>query len=124
MMIQTLSFINKMMEILGLNYEFDEWKSEPIPQTYWVGEYNENGDEDDASEGTTFILTGTTMKSRLVLEEQKEMIQNYIKNGITAILEDGSGIAVLYLNGFGIPSAVEGIKRIQINLKIKEWKVN
>lgn len=124
MMTKTLGFINKVMTSLGLNYEFDEWKSDPVPKTYWVGEYNENGDEDDASNGATFILTGTTMGSRLILEQQREIIQNYIENGLTAILEDNSGIAVLYLNGFGIPSAVEGMKRVQVNLKIKEWKVN
>lgn len=121
-MVEAIGFMNSEMEKIGLDYEFDEWTSDPIPSVYWVGEYNEAGAADDGSDETSFILTGTTTESRLVLEIQKDMIKKHF-NKLTAILDSCSGIAVDYNNAFGVPTGAEGIKRVQINLTIKEWTV-
>ena len=121
-MIETIKFMNSELEKIGLNYQFDEWKSNPIPNTYWVGEYNEAGEADDGSDEMTFILTGTTTQSRLILEVQKDMIKKHFDK-LTAILDSGSGVAVDYLNAFSVPTGAEDIRRVQINMTIKEWTV-
>lgn len=121
-MIETIKFMNSELEKIGLNYQFDEWKSGSIPNTYWVGEYNEAGEADDGSDETTFILTGTTTQSRLILEVQKDMIKKHFDK-LTAILDSGSGVAVDYSNAFPVPTGAEDIRRIQINMTIKEWTV-
>lgn len=62
--------------------------------------------------------TGTTW---IGLENAKEAIErNFSK---TAILPNGNGIAVSYGGALIIPTGDAELKRIQINLTIKEWRV-
>lgn len=124
MTIEGLSFINSCLDELGVQYQFMEWTSTPIPETYWVGEYTETEPlNEDGFEESTFILTGTTKNKYIELETVKEKLKEYFSNyGKTAILESGSGIAVSYSDSYPVPSIQEGIRRLQINLKIKEWR--
>ena len=39
------------------------------------------------------------------------------------IISNGSGIAVFYGNAFPVPTGDGFLKRLQINLTVKEWKV-
>ena len=124
---QVLKFINDELVKLGVNYEFGEWSEENVPTTYFIGEYQEEEPlNEDGLQDTTFILTGTTRSTLLGLEDIKEKIENNFPQieGKTAVLENGSGIAVFYSNSFSVPTGNDELKRIQINLKIKEWKVN
>lgn len=123
MTIETLKFINDELTKLGINYEFGMYTSSPVKYPYFVGEYNEVGEvNEDGMDETTFILTGTTRGSSLELEREKEKIRKYFKE-ITAILDNSNGVAIYYVNSFGVPVDTDEIKRIQINLTIKEWKV-
>lgn len=124
MTIEGLSFINACFEAIQLPYEFMEWTSANIPDTYFVGEYHEvEPMNEDGEEECSFILTGITIAKYLDLELWKETIKNYFgTSGKTAILESGSGIAVMYSDSYPIPSVDERIRRIQITLKIKEWR--
>lgn len=124
---KSLKFINDELVKLGVNYEFGEWSEESVPTTYFIGEYQEEESvNEDGLQDTTFILTGTTRGTLLELEDIKEKIEDNFPpiDGKTAILDDGSGIAVFYSNSFLVPTGNDELKRIQINLKIKEWKVN
>lgn len=119
-----LTYINQCMNVLQIPYEFMEWTSTPVPNTYWVGEYTEVPSiNEDGLDETDFIITGTTNQKYIDLETVKERIKEYFPNeGRTAILANGAGIAVCYSNSFPVPSMQEGIYRLQINLNIKEWK--
>lgn len=120
---ETLKFMNDELTKIGINYEFKTYTSHPIVYPYFVGEYNESGEaNEDGMDETTFILTGTTRGSNIELEKEKEKIRKHFKE-ITAILENSNGVAVYYVNSFGVPVDTDDIKRIQINLTIKEWKV-
>ena len=124
---QVLKFINDELVKLGINYEFGEWSEETVPITYVIGEYQEEESvNEDGLQDTVFILTGTTRATLLELEDIKEKIENNFPQteGKTAILPNGNGIAVFYSNSFPVPTGNDELKRIQINLKIKEWKVN
>ena len=117
-----LGFINSAMENLKIPYQFMSWKSK-VPDTYFVGEYTEVPSDSEAGyEETDFNITGTTKESFTKLEEVKKQIKQFFTSeGITKIFENGSSIAVMYSNSYPIPSVEEGVHRIQITLKVKEW---
>lgn len=124
MSISALKFISEKLERLKIPYAFEEWTANEVPDPYFVGEYNEvesTEREENGYQETTFILTGTGRKW-LGLEQAKEIIENNITE--TAILLNGNGIAVFYSNSFPVPTGDTELKRIQINLTIKEWRVN
>ena len=123
MTIEGLGFITNCFAELGIPYEFMEWTQE-LSVPFFVGEYTEieSSNEDGLEEGT-FILTGTTTNNYMELESVKEQIKNYFGyEGITVILESGSAIAVSYSTAFSIPIDENEMRRIQINLNIKEWR--
>ena len=92
----------------------------------FVGEYSEETPlTEDGLEQGVFILTGTTNNSLMELETFKETIKTlFPDDATTAILDNGSGVAVSYSNSFPVPTGEQGLFRIQINLNYKEWKVN
>lgn len=120
-----LKFISDAMGSVQIPYEFMEYTSAvDAISSYWVGEYSEiEPIAEDGQEETQFILTGTG-KEWLELENQKNKIKKLFPErwGRRAILEDGSGIAVFYGNAFPVATGDGFLKRIQINLTVKEWR--
>ena len=121
MTIESLKYINQALSGV-VNYEFGEWNSE-ITYPYWVGEYSEQGalDEDGMNE-TTFMITGTTRGAWLDLENDKNKIKKALHDKI-AILPNSNGLAVFFMNTLIVPVEDMELKRMQINLQIKEWEV-
>lgn len=125
MSIESLGIISNAMESLGINYNFMEWKGEAA-YPYFVGEYQEiESINEDGMQESQFILTGFTRGTWLELEEAKEQIENYFNKvgGKTAIAGNGSAVAIFYANSLVIPTGDAKLKKIQINLTIKEWSV-
>lgn len=115
----TLSYINNTLKEY-IPYAFMEWKRKP-PDTYFTGEYQESGSlEEDGEQDITFILTGFTRGTWLDLERYKQTIEDKIDR--TAILDDGTGVAVFYENAYPVPTGDAELKKIHINLKIIEFK--
>lgn len=126
MMKETLKLISDAMEEMAIEYGFIEYSGDPIVYPYFVGEYQEfEPMTEDGLHESTFMLTGYSRESWLALEEAKEKITNYFGSvsGKTVITANGSGVAVFYSDAQVIPTGDAELKRIQINLKIKEWKV-
>ncbi len=124
MRIATLAYIDGLMRDIGIPYSFMEW-TEKVPETYFVGSYLENPSitlEENGHQETTFILRGWTNGSWMNLETYKEKIEKNIMK--TAILDDGTGVAIFYDSAIPVPTYAEGWKSIKINLTIQEWKVN
>ena len=120
---ESLAYIDTALTNAGINYEFMEWTSELV-YPYFVGEYSEPEPmNEDGMQDSTFMITGTTDSTWLSLEEAKAIIERELCNK-TAILPNGNGIAVSYSGSLVVPTGNEKMKRIQINLLIKEWKVN
>lgn len=119
-----LKLISDGMEAIGVNYAFAEWKGE-IKYPYFVGEYQETpAMTEDGLQEADFILTGFTRNAWAELEEAKEKIENYFyKNGRTAIASSGNAMAIFYGNALVIPTGDAELKRIEIHLEVKEWKV-
>ena len=125
MSISVLGYIDNLMKAIGIPYEFIRWNSGTPPDGYFVGEYIEVPSmtrEENGFQETTFILRGFTRKDWIVLEQAKQKIEKSIPK--TAILKDGSGIAVLYESATVAPTQEADLKSIKINLTIQEWRVN
>lgn len=122
---EMLKAVKSGMEALGLNYAFMQWEGDVV-YPYFVGEYQEAPPmSEDGLQEATFILTGFTRGKWLDLEAAKEKIENYFNkiSGKTVIAEDGSAVAIFYENSLVIPTGDAELKRIDINLSVKEWKV-
>ena len=118
-----LNFIKSEMEELNIPYDFLEWNKK-LTFPYFVGEISEipTLDEDGQSQ-YQFILTGTDQKSTMNMLSVNEKLKNRYKYGYKTLLDNKSGVVIIYDNMLPIPSVDEDIRRIQINLKIKVWEI-
>lgn len=127
-----LEFINDQMTALGVPYQYGEWVQEAddartpsvVKYPYTVGEISEDPViTEDGAEESTLILTCWNRGALIVLEEIKKKIKKHFHpiHGLRGNTDSGV-IAVFYDASFPIPSGQEGLKKMQINLKIKEWK--
>jgi hypothetical protein len=124
---QVLKLVSDAMTSLGIEYGFVTYSKNPVIYPYFVGEYQETESmTEDGLQECTFILTGFSRDSWLTLEEAKEKIENYFNkvSGYTVITDNGSGVAIFYADALIVPTGDAELKSIQINLSVKEWKVN
>lgn len=124
MSIKALAAVENAMQRAGVNYALDEWRGDPV-YPYWIGEYAEfeNLNEDGLQE-TSFILTGFTRGTRLELEQDKDKIRGLLMPAGIRAVSDESVIAVFYGNAIAnIPTGDAELKKMQVNLTIKEWSV-
>lgn len=122
-----LKIVSDGMVEMGLEYEFGEYTKKRITYPYFVGEYTETEPTtEDGLQETTFMLTGFSRSTWLTLENAKDKIESYFNKvyGKTVMVDDGSAVAVFYGNALVVPTENEELKKIQINLQCKEWKVN
>ena len=120
---ETLKFISDVLTAAGINYEFGQWSGE-IVYPYWVGEYIEQAySPEDGYQETTFTLNGFSRTTWLDLENAKEIIERLFSNSVQ-ILQSGNGVCIFYEGTTIIPENDAELKRMQIDLTIKEWKVN
>lgn len=114
----------QLIDVLNLPYSFMEWEKDEIPMTYWIGEIQEVPiTTENGYEESIFILTGTTRGKWFDLLSVKDDIKTNFSPiyGLRKSTDSGS-IAVFYENSLPVPTGEAEIKRLQINLRIKEWK--
>lgn len=118
-----IKFMKQQLEALNLPYSLIEWNGD-LPKTYWIGEFQEIPTflENGYSE-TNFILTGTTRETWYKLYEALDLIKEQFPSeyGLRGNTANGA-IIVNYESSFPIPTSEADIKRIQINIKIQEYK--
>ena len=122
---EAIKIIADAMREMGLPYKLGRFSGKADP--YFVGEYTENEPAtEDGLQETTFLITGFTRGEWTELEEAKAKIAKYFNrvSGKTVITNDGSAVAVFYANALIVPTNDAELKRIQINLNVKEWTVN
>lgn len=126
MSVNVLKAVGQGMTDAGLNYEFGEWTSDPV-YPYWTGEYQETEPlYEDGEQESLFILTGWTRGKYIDLEKEKEKIKKQFPmiEGKTVIADDGSAVTIFYASAIGgIPTGDAELKKIQVNLTVKEWSV-
>ena len=123
---KALKVVSDGMEAMKLEYGFGVYAKNPVVYPYFVGEYTETeAMNEDGLQESTFLLTGFHRGTWLELEDAKEKIENYYSQvGKVAIAEDGSAVAIFYANALIVPTGDAELKSIQVNLSVKEWKVN
>lgn len=122
---EKLKFINEQMTAIAVPYEFDVWSSEIIPNLYFVGEITEESTiTEDGRESSTMLLTGFCRGKMIDLLTVMEKIKSHFPPayGLRGTTDSGSSIAVFFDGYLNIPSGEADLKKIQINLKIFEWK--
>ena len=124
---QVLKIISDTMNALGIEYGFGEYSGNPVKYPYFVGEYTETEMFDESGlQESTVLLTGFSRGSWLDLEDAKERIERQFNRvtGKFGITDSGSAVAIAYSHALIVPTGDAELKSIQINLSIKEWKVN
>ena len=127
---EVLNIISNAMSFLELEYGFAEYagnENGKIVYPYFVGEYQEaESFTEDGLQEMVFLLTGFTRGSWLELEEAKEKIEKHFNkvSGRVGITSSGSAVAIFYAHSLIVPTGDAELKSIQINLNVKEWKVN
>lgn len=118
-----LQFINEQMDFLAIPYEFGEWTSD-VKYPYVVGEITEvESDLEDGSEEYQFILTVFQRGQYADIEEIKNKIKKHFHpiNGMRRQII--SNVIVGYYGGaFYVPTGEADLKKLQINITIKQWK--
>lgn len=121
-----LKIINSAMKSLGLEYGLGVYEKSPAVYPYFVGEYQEiEPNTESGLQESSFILNGFSRDTWLTLEDAKEKIENYFNkvSGKIVMVDDGSAVAIFYANSLIVPTGDAELKRIQINLQVKEWSV-
>lgn len=124
MSIAGLQYIANLLQGMGVPYRFMRWEEQPPDDYYTVGEYIEVAGttrEENGRQDATFILRLFTRQNWLTLERAKAKIESGLPK--TAILPDGTGIAVFYESAMIVPTGDMVLKSMQINMTIQEWKV-
>lgn len=118
-----LGVLNDELNSIGVPYEFMQW-TDPVQYPYFVGEYSEVPTvTEDGYKESTLMITGTTKGSWLELEQFRAKIENHFPTiyGLRKSTDAGA-VIIYYENSFPVPTGEADLKRIQINLHVKEWK--
>ena len=122
-----LSTIKKALKTeLGLNYEYGRWDSKPA-YPYWVGDLQESpATSEDGQQESTLILQGHSRSGMLPLEDEKEAIEQLFHpiNGYIVTADNGNVVAIFYSHSQLVKSVDAELKRMDVYITIKEWKVN
>lgn len=129
---EVINIIGKTMTALGLKFSLAEYAGDNdgiMRYPYFVGSYMEaEASTEDGLQESTFTITGFARGAGAwaVLEEAKDKIRKSFPpvSGRVGITSSGSAVAIFYSNSLVIPTGDAELKSIEINLNIKEWKVN
>jgi hypothetical protein len=118
-----LGVLAQELSAIGIPYAFVRWTTR-LQYPYFVGEYTETPvtDEDGGKESTV-LLTGTTNGDWIDLERARAKIERHFPAiyGLRRPVDDGV-VVFYYSNSLPVPTGEAELKRIQINLQIKEWR--
>ncbi len=120
-----LAWMSKQLEAIGVPYEFEQW-TDIIKYPYFVGDYDESGAvNEDGMTDTIFRITGFTRHSWSELYGFDKKIKELFPRieGKRAVLPDGSGITAFYNSSQPTPTSEEDLKKLEIRVEIKFWKV-
>ena len=114
------------MDFLAIPYEFGEWTSD-VKYPYVVGEMTETEpDTEDGKEQYEFILTVWHRASEnpyMSIEEIKNKIKKHFHQTHGKRSQIGDTVIVGFYGGaFYVPTGEADLKKLQINLTIKQWK--
>lgn len=122
-----LQYLNERMSAV-VPYAFGRWEGAAADASscYWVlNDYTEIESPTRTENGvqeTSIILRGFTRGAWALLEQDKTKIEKHVPS--TSILDDGTGVAILYDFGMIVPTGDADLKSMKINMTIQEWRTN
>ena len=121
-----LEIVNTELNSIDIPYAFMRWNFN-CPDVYFVGECSEvPAVTEDGAKEYTMILTGTIVTIDGTwgeLDQFREKIENHFPSVYGLRKSKGNvAVVIMYENSFPVPTGEANLKRIQINLRIKEWK--
>ncbi|MEG1906849.1 MAG: hypothetical protein RR178_05225 [Gordonibacter sp.] len=119
------AIINAQMEALWIPYQYWEYADvgEGIPDVYFVGENIEDPvAQEDGRVSGLFVLSGWSYRGLAPLQEHQKAIKRRFMEPQRVATGDGAAV-VEYSHASGIPSDIEGLCRLEINLNYYEWSV-
>lgn len=118
----TLKLINKTLSGAKINYAYHTLKTKTVSYPYWIGESSESPPDDETGfRQSTFILTGTTDGTWGQLLSEKDKIETLFKEK-KAIHDNGHAVAFFVEQSFEVPTELDTLKRIQLNITVQEWR--
>ena len=120
---ESLAFIASTLFKAGIRYAYQRWNGKGADM-YWIGSYVEQQYlPEDQSQLTLFLLDGfSTSGSWSRLEAEKETIKASFAD-VRELLTSESGISVRVESVQTFPTGTADVKRIEIQLLVKEWRV-
>lgn len=123
---ELLAAVHAQMQEAGVPYQYGVYRTEgALPEVYAVGHYSGSPvTEESGMLSGTFLLTlvGTSWAK---LEQAHEKIRcSFPRIGGHRVFREAYGIVICYDNAVAVPCDDAAIKKIQVNLKCKEWSVN
>ncbi len=118
-----LGYIEQELRKISVPYEFGQW-TKAVKYPYFVGELGQdNITAEDGVIETAFILNGWNRGKTLDLEVIKEKVMKHFNPiyGLRIPTETGA-LIITYESVNYIPQNDSDLKKIEINLKITEWK--
>lgn len=116
--------VNDLMSSLAIPYMFWEYEADEIPGCYFVGEEMEDpATQEDGCVSGTFVLSGWSRKGLPILHDHQSLVKRRLKEPLHVRTDEGA-VVIEYSHSTGVPSDVEGVCRLEINLKYHEWSVN
>ena len=117
-------YVSGMMNSLALHHAPWRYKKNPLPDVYFISDYNEvptSTAEENGMRPVTVILRGRTRGDMFSLLNAADKIEKRCAK--TVILPDGTGLAVFYDSAMPVPTGDADLKSIKINLTIQVWRV-
>lgn len=122
----TAKYFDERMSAV-VQYALGRWKKAAADENscYWVGEASEEESftrQESGMQNTAMILRGFTRGSLTLLEQEKEKIEKSVP--CTTVLDDGTGVAIMYVSGMIVPTGDADLKSMKINMDIQEWRTD
>lgn len=110
-----------------VQYALGVWKGDSADEEscYWTGEAKEDPSEtrrENGRQNTSVKLRGFTRGSLHLLEQEKEKIEKSVP--CTTVLDDGTGVVIIYETGMVVPTGDADLKSYMINMTIQEWRTD
>ena len=115
--------VKEQMDALGVPYQYGEFY-EP-PNTYAVGECIESPVISESCASGSFIL-GLWSKPFVGLTpllDIRDTLRARFGNGVR-IADERGAVVIEYSHAMQVPSDVDGVWRLEVNLNYTEWRVS
>jgi hypothetical protein len=118
---EVLQVFAEEMRKLSIDYDYLEWKTTPIPNTYVIGEYSDiiYTPENNTSEGEMLVTVWNRVGSTEDVINTNEQIKKHFKD--FKIIKNNVAISINYLNALPVLQESD-LRKQEIRLDVQYWE--